>query len=421
MEFSASVILKIILIILVAQTTLEWALEWLNIRAQRKELPEAVAGFYDADKYKQALTYQNTNTRFGWMQSIFSLALTLIVLLSGLLGWWNDFLYPYTDQYILHALLFFGTLLLASDIITIPFQWYHTFVIEEEFGFNKMTFKTFVADKLKGYLLAGIIGGGILALLLWLVHSLGANFWWWFWLAITLFMLVTNIFYTSWILPLFNKLTPLEEGSLRDKIESYCASVGFPVQHIYVMDGSKRSNKANAFFSGLGKKKKIVLFDTLISDHTEEELTAVLAHEAGHYKKKHIISSLMAGIFTTGITLFILSRVIFAPELSQALGAKDLSISLNLIAFALLYSPISTITGLIMNSVSRKNEFEADEFAAKTYNGKALQEALKKLSVKNLSNLFPHKAYVFFHYSHPPLLKRLEAIEKYHVNSNSKG
>ena len=246
--------------------------------------------------------------------------------------------------------------------------------------------------------------------LIYLVLVLGANFWLVFWGAITLFMIVMNMFYTSLILPLFNKLTPLEEGSLRSAIEAYGKKVDFPLTNIYVIDGSKRSSKANAFFSGLGKKKKVVLYDTLIENHSDEELVAIFAHEIGHYKKKHIQLGLVLSVLQTGLMLFVLSLMIFNVQLSEALGASSMKIHLNLIAFGILYSPISMITGLLMNLVSRKNEFEADRFAVTTTDGTKLTEALKKLSSDNLSNLLPHPAYVFVNYSHPPLLQRIAAI-----------
>ncbi len=220
-----------------------------------------------------------------------------------------------------------------------------------------------------------------------------------------------NMFYTSLILPLFNKLNPLEDGPLKEGIEAYSRSVNFPLDNIFVMDGSKRSSKSNAFFSGIGKRKKIVLFDTLIQNHTNEELIAVLAHEVGHFKKKHIIWGYVSSLGQTGLTLYILSLMIFSPTLSIALGGTQSAIHLNLLAFGILYSPISNIISIFMNMISRKNEYAADRFAGSTYDGQHLVAALKKLSVNNLSNLFPHPAYVFFHYSHPPLLERLEALK----------
>ena len=249
-----------------------------------------------------------------------------------------------------------------------------------------------------------------MAILIYLVLTLGTNFWLIFWVTITLIMVLMNMFYTTIILPLFNKLTPLEEGSLRQAIEVYSKNVGFPLTNIYIIDGSKRSSKANAFFSGLGKKKKVVLYDTLVEKHSDEELVAIFAHEVGHYKKKHIQLGLMLSILQTGIMLFVLSLMIFNVQLSEALGATDMKIHLNLIAFGILYSPISMITGLFMNMISRKNEFEADRYAVTTSDGVKLAQALKKLSSDNLGNLLPHPAYVFVNYSHPPLLIRLAAI-----------
>jgi STE24 endopeptidase len=275
-----------------------------------------------------------------------------------------------------------------------------------------MDLKTFIADKIKGYLIAIIVGGLILGGLLLLINELGKDFWIWFWIAISLFLIFVNMFYTSLIVPLFNKLKPLEDGDLRMAIQEYSKNVGFPLDNIFVIDGSKRSTKANAYFSGLGSKKKIVLYDTLIQNHSKEELVAVLAHEVGHFKKKHIILGLILSVAQIGIMLFILSLLVFNTDLSKALGATTNTIHLNLIAFGILFSPISHLIGIFMNLISRKNEYEADRFAASTYNGNALQEALKKLSVNNLSNLTPHPAYAFFHYSHPPLLERLRALRK---------
>ncbi len=266
-------------------------------------------------------------------------------------------------------------------------------------------------DKLKGYLLIIIIGGILIYALLWLIEQMGDNFWIYFWLVIAGFTLFMNVFYTSLIVPLFNKLVPLEDGELKSTILDYSKKVNFPLDNIYVIDGSKRSTKANAYFSGLGRKKKIVLFDTLIKNHTTEELLAVLAHEVGHYKKKHIIMGLVTSILQSGLVLFIMSLMIFNPNLSDAFGGQQMSIHLNLLAFFILFSPISHITGIIMNIISRKNEFSADSFAATTFKAKPLQEALKKLSVNNLGNLNPHPWYVFVHYSHPPIIERLNALE----------
>jgi len=389
---------------------LDKILDYLNIKANKNEIPAVMKGYYDEEKYSKSQEYQKVNSRFSLVSSIFSFCITLAVLALGGFGWLDNELRLLVSNEMVLSLLFFGVLFIVSDVISIPFTLYGTFVIEEKFGFNKTTVKTFITDKIKGYALGILLGGGILALLLFLIQEMGVNFWWYFWIAISIVILFINMFYTSLILPLFNKLTPLEDGELKEAIENYSRKINFPLDNIFVLDGSKRSNKANAFFSGIGKKKKIVLYDTLINNHTTEELVAVLAHEVGHFKKKHVVSGLVLSILQVGITLFVMSLLVFNEQLSVALGGNQLAIHINLIAFTILYSPISKVSGILMNILSRKNEFEADAFAKETYNGEQLQIALKKLSVDNLSNLYPHPAYVFMNYSHPPLLKRLEAM-----------
>ena len=407
----AQMLLILILSFITFDFILEQILDFLNLKYQKKELPDELQGIYDEKKYQQSLAYQKENTRLSFITSTFSFLLAFALLITGGFGYIDTFLRGRVDQADLLPLVYFAVLFLASDLLNIPFQWYQTFVIEEKFGFNKTTPKLFILDKLKGYLLAFIIGGLLLWALITLLNQLGEGFWIYFLAIIAAFMLFMNMFYTTLILPLFNKLKPLEEGELKRAISNYSMKINFPIHNIFVIDGSKRSSKANAFFSGLGKKKKIVLYDTLIEKHTTEELVAVLAHEVGHYKKRHIVSGMFLSIVQVAIMLFILSKMIFNADLSLALGAEQWGIHLNLMAFAILYSPISRLTGLLMNVFSRKNEFEADAFATNTYSGEALKVALKKLSVDNLSNLLPHSLYVFFHYSHPPLLQRLKAIE----------
>ena len=407
----AHTILIVILAIISFDFILDKILDYLNLRNLKEKLPGEVEGIYDEEKYKKSIQYTRANTKFSFLSSTFSFALSFALIASGFFGWLDAEIRTLYHDETLITMLFFALLFFASDIINLPFDLYGTFVIEEKFGFNKTTAKTYVLDKLKGYLLTLIIGGGILFIFLQLIDIFGANFWVYFWLVAATFMLLINMFYTTLILPLFNKLTPLEDGELKKGIEEYAQKVKFPLDNIFVMDGSKRSNKSNAFFSGIGKKKKIVLFDTLIQNHSKEELVAVLAHEVGHFKKKHIVSSYIISILQTGIILYILSLMIFNPSLSQALGGEANAIHLNLLAFGILFSPISEFIGLFMNILSRKNEYEADAYARETYKGEALENALKKLSVHNLSNLTPHPAYVFFHYSHPPLLQRLRALE----------
>ena len=408
----AQTILYVILAISAISYLFGQALEYLNLKALRQDIPEEIASFYDKEKYLQSLAYHREQTRFSFLTSAFGFVVSFGMLLFGGFGWIDALLRPYFSHEIPLALGFFAVIIIGSDLLTLPFQWHSTFGIEEKYGFNKTTVKTFVMDKLKGYLLGGLIGGALLALLIVSINRIGPGFWVWFGLLAAAFVLFMNMFYTTLLLPLFNKLTPLGEGELKTAIEDFAKKVNFPLDNIFIMDGSKRSKKANAFFSGIGKKKKIVLFDTLIENHTTEELVAVLAHEVGHYKKKHIVWGYVLSVAQIFLMLFILSLMVFNQDLSLALGGQVQAIHLNLVAFMILFSPISGITGLFASMYSRKNEFEADAYAKNTFSGAALARALKKLSVDSLSNLYPHPAYVFFHYSHPPLLKRLEAIKR---------
>lgn len=387
-------------------------LDFLNAKNMKAKPPKRLQDLYDVDSYAKSQAYHKTKARFGFITSTFSLILALLLLFMGGFGLLDAYLRPYIEEPILLSLAYFGVLFILADIVNIPFSYYSTFVIEERFGFNKTTHKTFVMDKLKGYLLTIVIGGLLGYPLLWIISEMGSQFWLLAFVLIGMFMLLTNMFYASVILPLFNKLKPLSDGSLKDAIMNYAQRVNFPLENVYVIDGSKRSTKANAFFSGFGKRKKIVLFDTLIENHSEDQLVAILAHEVGHYKKHHIIWSLLLGLLQMGVTLYIMSWIIFDENLSLALGGSVMSIHLNFIGFGLLYTPISRTTGLLMSILSRKNEYQADAFAAETFAAKPLQEALKQLSVKSLVNLTPHPLYVFVNYSHPTLLQRLEAMDQ---------
>lgn len=404
------IILNVIISIAVLSYLFDQLLDYVNLKSLRPDIPDDIADFYDRSRYVRSLDYNKELARFSFVSAGFSFVLSLTMLLSGGFGWLDDTLRQSIENPVLLALVFFGTLMLASDILTLPFQLHSTFVIEEKYGFNKTTVGTFFLDKIKGYFLAAVIGGPLLGLLIYLVREIGPGFWLWFALITTAFIIAMNMFYTTLILPLFNKLTPLPDGELKTAIQQFARRVDFPLHNIFVIDGSKRSSKANAFFSGIGRKKKIVLYDTLIQKHSTDELVAVLAHEVGHFKKKHIIFGLVLSIAQVFLTMFILSLMVYNENLSIALGGSQHSIHLNLIAFSILFAPISGITGLFMSMYSRRNEFEADAYARETYSGPALAHALKKLSVDSLSNLYPHPLYVFFHYSHPPLLKRLKAI-----------
>ncbi len=403
-------VLNIILAIAVVSYVFDQLLDYVNIKSMRRDIPDGVAEFYNRDRYIRSLDYHRELTRFSFISSGFSFVVMVAMLVLGGFGWLDDLLRGYIQQPVLLALVFFAILALASDVLSLPFQLYSTFVIEEKYGFNKTTVRTFFLDKVKGYLLAALIGAPLLSLLIYLVKAIGPDFWIWFALIASAFILFMNMFYTTLILPLFNKLTPLPDGELKLAIQRFAARVSFPLDNIFVIDGSKRSSKANAFFSGIGRKKKIVLYDTLIEKHTIEELVAVLAHEVGHFKKRHIIVGLGLSVLQMFLTMFILSLMVYNENLSFALGGSQHSIHLNLVAFSILFAPISGVTGLLMAMYSRRNEFEADAFARETFDGAALADALKKLSVDSLSNLYPHPLYVFFHYSHPPLLKRLEAL-----------
>ncbi len=405
---------KIVFYLIVGITVVDYGMErvldYLNTRNMDTEIPEPLKDVFDAEQYRKQQEYKKVNDKYGMITSTFSLIVILSMLFLGGFQIVDAFAREITPHPVWMVLVFFGILALATDIINTPFSVYEIFVIEERFGFNKMTPGLYIWDKMKGWLLGAIIGGGLLALVTWFYFRTGNLFWIYAWALATGFSLFMAMFYSSLIVPLFNKQTPLQEGELRDAIQSFSEKAGFKLDNIFVIDGSKRSTKANAYFTGLGPKKRIVLYDTLINDLTTEEIVAVLAHEIGHYKKRHTYIGIAAVFIQTGITLYILSLLIKNPMLSEALGGTGPSFQLGLIAFGILFSPISLCTGIIMNHISRKHEYEADRFVKDHGRGAFLISALKKLSSKNLSNLTPHPVYVFFHYSHPTLLQRVERL-----------
>ncbi|XOV91440.1 MAG: M48 family metallopeptidase [Bacteroidota bacterium] len=403
-------ILTIILIILSADFAIERILSFLNAKSATKPIPKELEGIYDPEKYEKSQQYNKTVSRFGNFSSILSFMITFAAMFLGWFGMLDQWVRNFFANEIMISLAFFGVIFLFSEFMGIPFSYYKNFVIEEKFGFNKMTLKTFWTDKVKGFVITILIGGLLITALLYLIQFMGNDFWIYFWGIITLFVLFINIFYTSWILPLFNKLTPMEDGELFQSIKNYSDKVKFPLQNIFVMDGSKRSSKGNAFFSGFGKRKKVVLFDTLVEKHSVAELTAVFAHEVGHFKKKHIILSTIISILTTGFMLYLLSMMILNEEVSVAMGGTSSAIHLNILAFGILFTPVSRVLGILGNLLSRKNEYEADRYADETYDGKPLITALKSMSSDHLSNLTPHPAYVFVNYSHPTLLQRVRAL-----------
>lgn len=409
---TAQTLFYIFVLLLAIDFALDSFLDNLNAKHFDDKIPEELQDVYDKDEYLKSQAYKKERHKFSSVQSTFSIILILVFLFLDGFAYVDELARQFSGNPIIIALVFFGIIIFASDIINIPFSYYSTFVIEEKYDFNKTNLKTFITDKIKGWLMTAILGGGLLALVVWFYQITGKTFWLYAWGVVTLFSVMMNMFYSRLIVPIFNKQTPLEESTLRQKIETYAQKVGFVLHNIFVINGSKRSTKANAYFSGFGREKRITLYDTLIDTLEEEEIVAVLAHEVGHYKRNHIIFNLIASIITTGFTLWLLSLFIDSPLLSSALGVSNPSFHIGLIAFGILYSPISTITGLLMNYLSRKFEYQADNYAAETYQSGKLISSLKKLSQKSLSNLTPHKLYVFFHYSHPTLLQRIKNLRQ---------
>ena len=387
-------------------------LEYVNSKNWKDSVPDTLKDFYKESDYKKAKSYKLDRDKVSLISSLISTTLTIVFIFSGFYGKVSDYSLYYFDNLFLQSAGFFLFFLLISTIISLPISYYSIFNIEEKYGFNKSTLSTFIKDKIKGLIISLLIGGFILYISIQLYNFFEANFWLWLWVFLSAIIIFTNMFYTTLIVPIFNKLSPLEEGSLKNKIEKYSKKIGYSLDKIFVIDGSKRSSKANAFFSGLGPKKTIALFDTLIDKHEEDELVAVLAHEVGHYKKNHIKQGLLLSISQVGIICYTLQLCLNEPSLSLALGGLESSFHLSLIAFSFLFSPLSILIGIGMNIFSRKNEYEADKYAKETYNGESLKNALKKLSSDSLTNLYPHPLYVFVHYSHPPLLKRLEALDR---------
>ncbi len=406
------VIFYVIVVFLCVDFLIERILESLNRSAMSPRLPESLRGIYDEREYSRFQNYKRENDRFGLLSSSFSFLVTLIFLCAGGFGWYNAWITGITDSVLWQTLLFMGGLALISGLIGLPFNWYATFHIEEKYGFNKTTPKIYLADLIKGMLVSAVVGGVLLAAIVGFYIWIGDRFWLYAWGLITVFSVFMSMFYSQLIVPLFNKQTPLENGVLRDKIQAFALKAGFKLDNIYVIDGSKRSTKANAYFTGLGPKKRIVLYDTLIQDLTGDEIVAVLAHEVGHYKKRHTLQFMAASVLQAGFILWLFSLCVNQPALSEALGGDGNYFQLGLVAFVLLYSPVGMILGLFMNMWSRKNEYEADAYAATQGQGEALVTGLKKISVKSLSNLTPHPAYEWVYYSHPSLLKRIGAIRQ---------
>ena len=385
-------------------------LDYLNSTYFNNEIPKIISDIYDNEKYLKSQEYKKIQYKFNRISSIYSLLILLLFFYFDGFLIIDNYCRSLFDSEIIISLSFFGIIYFGNDILSIPFSLYYTFIIEERFGFNKTSFKTFITDKLKSWLLTILFGGGILSFIIFQFESIGQNFWIVAWIFMSILTVLINGLYAQVIVPLFNKQTKLEDGELKSEIEKYSKNVGFNLSNIFIIDGSKRSTKANAYFSGFGKQKRVTLYDTLINKLNKEQIVAVIAHEIGHYKKNHIIFNLLFSIIQTGIMLYILSLLIYLPIFSEALNIENHSFHIALVTFSILYTPISEISSLIFNLFSRKFEYEADEYADKSFDGKYLIQALKVLTKDSLSNLTPHPKYVWWHYSHPTLLERINQL-----------
>ena len=405
----------IIIGVIFFEYTLSCIVRYLNLGALDPSLPAEFSDTFDEDKYKKSQEYTKTNTRFSFITSTFSLAVSLIFILGGFYNTVDLYARGMGYGEISTGIIFFGVLIFITDILSLPFSLYSTFVIEERYGFNKTTAKTFFIDKMKQYFLMMIIGIPVISLVLYFFGNFGDYAWLYVWVFLVSFSVVMQPIFNSFIAPMFNKFTPLEEGPLLDKIKAYLSKVDFPVKRLEVMDGSKRSSHSNAYFSGIGKNKRIALFDTLVEQMDDDEIVSVIAHEVGHYKLKHIYSGIILSALQSGLMLYILSLFLLNPDLFAVFKMDNLSIYASLLFFTMLYAPISMAIGVFFTVVSRKNEFSADAYSAQTAEmPEALISALKKMSKENLSNLTPHWLHVYLNNSHPPVLKRVEAL-KLHV------
>jgi STE24 endopeptidase len=399
-----------ILVILIVNFLFERWLDYLNTKNWSTVLPPELLGIYSEEKYQKSQEYEKTSHQFTLVTESLGFIAVLLIFSTGGFGWLDGIIRSKVSNPIHVSLFYFAILGLIAEVLSFPFKWYDTFVIEAKFGFNRTTMRTFLLDQIKGLVIGAILGGTILYLIIWLYLIAGSLFWLYSLLVIFLFSLIMSMFYSNIIVPLFNKQTLLDDGDLKNLIKAFCNKEGFLLDNVYVIDGSKRSTKANAYFTGLGKKKRIVIYDTLISEMEMEEIVAVLAHEIGHYKKHHVYSGLFFSMMSTALMLYVFSVVSGNPAFAKVLGSDIQGFHLTVISFGILYSPLSLIIGSVMNYRMRMNEYQADKFASDKYNGEFLASALKKLSINNLSNLTPHPAYVFFHYSHPTLLQRLKKL-----------
>jgi len=411
MVISPQIIFYLLISIILFNFIKDYFLDYLNSKFFDKKIPENLSDIYDKKKYQKSQDYKKTLYKFGKISKAYSLTILLLFFfLDGFLLV-DNFARSLFESELLISLSFFGIIFFGSDILNLPFSLYNIFIIEEKFGFNKTTFRIYFFDKIKSWFITILFGGGILSFIIFQFETVGKDFWIVAWVFITTISVLINGFYAQIIVPLFNKQTKLEEGNLKNDIEKYSKKVGFDLSNIFVIDGSKRSTKANAYFSGFGKQKRVTLYDTLLNKLNDNQIIAVIAHEIGHYKKNHIIFNLIFSTIQTGLMLYILSLLIYMPIFSEALGIQSHSFHIGLITFSILYTPISEIFSLIFNVFSRKFEYQADHYAKETFNSKHLIEALKVLSKDSLSNLTPHPKYVWWHYSHPTLAQRIKHLQ----------
>ena len=410
MIISPQILFNILTALIILNFFKDSILDYLNSKYFDNKIPEIISDIYDKEKYLKSQEYKKTQYKFNRISSTYSLLILLLFFYFDGFLILDNYCRSLFDSELIISLSFFGIIYFGNDLLSIPFSIYHIFIIEEKFGFNKTTKKTYIIDKLKSWLLTILFGGGILSFIIFQFQSVGQNFWIVAWIFISVVTLLINGLYAQIIVPLFNKQTKLEDGELKSEIEKYSKKVGFNLSNIFVIDGSKRSTKANAYFSGFGKQKRVTLYDTLINKLTKNQIVAVIAHEIGHYKKNHIIFNLLFSIIQSGLMLYILSLLIYMPIFSEALNIEKHSFHIALITFSILYTPISETSSLIFNLFSRKFEYEADEYADKSFDGKYLIEALKVLTKDSLSNLTPHPKYVWWHYSHPTLLERINQL-----------
>jgi len=405
--------LVFILGVLLLSYLLELVVALLNLRSLTPQLPEEFVGVYDPEQYARSQEYTRVTTRFSLVESTISIILTVLFILAGGFNLIDGVARSFGHSSIPTGLLFTGLLALLSTALNLPFSIYSTFVIEQRFGFNTTTVKTFLLDGAKAVLLTVVLGGPLLACILWFFEFCGTIAWLYCWIAAVAFILVVQFLAPVLIMPLFNKFIPLAEGELKEAITRYAAGQRFAMQGIYTMDGSKRSTRVNAFFTGFGRFRRIVFFDTLVDKLSTSEIVAVLAHEMGHYKLKHILSMMVLSILQMGLLFFILSLFLGNHALFDAFGMTQVSVYASLVFFGFLYAPISTLIGIGLNAFSRRNEYQADRYAAESGGeGEALISGLKKLSVSNLANLTPHPLNVALNYSHPPVLARILALRQ---------